>query len=212
MIMEAKLVEDSNTLKYPLCQIYDYKGKKITISTEEDAEQPNWDASMGFLTADYNGLNLIKNLPLTPDKIREIGGEIIDGYHIFGVDIYDHSGICLALRGEGKSFDSWDTTTDHAFICISVENSAKDRESARKIAEGVVENWNNYLSGEVYAYDTDNDSCGGFYGESGLKEAISNAEDSIDWQEKQEIKKHIAKVKAYIKKRVPLDKRKSFAF
>jgi len=70
-----------------------------------------------------------------------------------------------------------------------------------------VKTYDNYLTGEVYGWSTDKDSCGGYYGDEGMKYAIQEAKSSIDYAIKEENKKKCKQVKAWIKNKVSLNKR-----
>ena len=65
---------------------------------------------------------------------------------------------------------------------------------ARKCAEGEISTWKAWAEGEVYGYVVKNedgnhlDSCWGFYGEEGRKEAESQAESMIKYYEAEEKK------------------------
>ena len=92
---------------------------------------------------------------------------------VFPVSAYIHSGVWLSL---GNSFacdpGGWDTSHVGAAFCGRAE--WKTEEEARKAAEGLIDEWNKGLSGEVYGivketYDKDknpddHDACWGFYG------------------------------------------------
>jgi len=70
-------------------------------------------------------------------------------YHMFPLEAYIHSGIALALGGEGQFLDRrWDVS---ALGCVFVAKSVwADIGDAIQAAKGLIERWNGYLSGEVY--------------------------------------------------------------
>ncbi len=74
---------------------------------------------------------------------------------------------------------------------------------ALKIAEAEVQTYDQYLRGEVYGYqiDEDGDSCWGYYG---IEDCLEEAKSTVDWIVKQDMKKHGEQVKSWIKNRVPL--------
>lgn len=66
----------------------------------------------------------------------------------------------------------------------------------------MIETWNDYLSGQVYGFqvykdDEQIDSCYGFYGDEGMKYAISEAKNIIDYNIK-EHEKNLKETKAFI--------------
>lgn len=81
-------------------------------------------------------------------------------YHIFGVDAYIHSGVALSLADKTNFPDRrWDVSTT-GFILVKkdiLKGSSKheedlSEEEAEKYAEGLIETWNQYLSGDVYGF------------------------------------------------------------
>ena len=124
-------------------------------------------------------------------KISEIMDEVDDfnDYYIFPVYAYIHSGVSLSL----SSFSCpWDTSIS-GFVLVD-KNSFKNitEDKAKEYAEGLIDDWNKYLSGEIYCYEiykeTKCDCCGhverefiecvgGYYDEEQCEE---DAKDIID--------------------------------
>lgn len=111
---------------------------------------------------------------------------ILKKYHMFRLEAYIHSGVSLALSYEGNFPDRrWDVSQ---LGCVFVAREEwKDRRNARKAARGLVEEWNDYLSGNVYGYqatdpdkNVDLDSCWGFYGDYRKSGILDEAKASID--------------------------------
>ena len=107
------------------------------------------------------------------DSIHEAARDLIKEYHIFGLEAYIHSGVALALSHEGNFCDrQWDVS-QLGLVFVS-KKYYRTNKKARKAALSLIENWNAYLSGDVYGcvrekYDKDKkqiseDSCGGFSG------------------------------------------------
>lgn len=100
---------------------------------------------------------------------------------IFPLEAYIHSGVVLALSHEGNFPDrQWDVSQLGAVF--AAKDEWRLRKSARKAAQGYVETWNQYLSGDVYGVviedeaGNDLESCWGFYGlEYAQTEALSMA-------------------------------------
>lgn len=94
-------------------------------------------------------------------------------YHIFKLSCLVHSGVWLSLS---NSFDcvpgGWDTS--HVGLVFVGKNIAKTRKEALELADSLVKEWNQYLTGDVYGCvrevynknkeQIDVDSCWGFYG------------------------------------------------
>lgn len=207
----------------------DYKGMSIKIYYDSDADSPaSWGNEDYFLCADYRHLYL-KDTPLSADECRNAmldNKAFLKGYYIFPVSIYDHSGIALSL---GTSH-GWDYSNYCAFLCVKrMKGWSWAKRQAEKRASNLVDTWNEYLSGEVYGFVSEDedgeqiDSCWGFYGEDGIKEAIAEAKDVIDYEIEKRAKaereafiaslaNHIAKRKAQIKSHAPFYARTAFAF
>lgn len=91
-------------------------------------------------------------------------------YHLFGLEAYIHGGVSLSLSQEGNFPDRrWDVSQLGAVLVSRKEQ--KDEKKARKLALGLIEEWNNALSGNVYGFVIEDergehlDSCWGFSGD-----------------------------------------------
>ncbi len=111
-----------------------------------------------------------------------------DKYHIFQVNAYIHSGVALSLHKDYPFNDKWDTSTTGYILVdknlaskveLDITIKSKYPEKAFYLAEGLIETWNQYLSGDVWGYEISKtttceccgnedkqvvDSCYGFYG------------------------------------------------
>jgi len=100
--------------------------------------------------------------------------------------LYDHSGITISMGGFSCPWDSGQV----GFIYIEKDKIQEewdgDYESAKKCMEGEVQTYDDYLTNNVWRYeilDSDAewiDSCGGYYGDEGVKDAMTDAKHSID--------------------------------
>lgn len=93
-----------------------------------------------------------------------IPAQIKQRYHIYSLFAYIHSGVALSL---GEFSDPWDSgQIGHVFVT----KDASEITYPQKTAESLVEEWNQYLRGDVWGYvitdetGTTVDSCWGFYG------------------------------------------------
>jgi hypothetical protein len=131
---------------------------------------------------------------------------------VFPVFAYIHSGVSLSLGRTTYPFScGWDTSMK-GFMLIKQQKGTYHRESARKMAEGLIETWNMYLSGDVYGYNSKYGGCWGFYGEDGKKCMIEEAKYEIDCAIARKQKKYFERKKVEIKNHVPLEKRTAFEF
>lgn len=161
--------------------IYNYKGYKIEIIQDEFYGSPNdLEDNECFLiyshrsfTVEKEGFNVSnisnylhakKEVELNNDSNGDYQEEInsypkLKEYYIFPVEAYIHSGINLSLFTDTMTclFDS----SVCGYILIKKYlidyypnlNSNQDRENkAVELAEGLIESWNDYLSGNVYGY------------------------------------------------------------
>ena len=141
--------------------------------------------------------------------------EVKKQYHIFGLEAYIHSGVVLALSKEGSFPDrAWDVSQLGAVFVAKKDWPTKIK--ARNTAWSLVRTWNDCLSGNVYGFiveDSSGDqieSVWGYIGDYDTSGCLAEAEATAKLHEEEQLKKQVAKIKAYTKSKVPLDKRKAF--
>ena len=218
----------------------DYKGMTIRMCYDLNADSPReWD-NVGMIYSNHKYYN--------PDghKIDEIeneDGELVSGeldrmFIWLPIYYYEHGGLSVNTRRDYPYNDRWDSGL---FGIIAVEKdrlrkeygwgaiTKKRKEQILRILEGEIEIFDSYCKGDVYGFVVEDeegeqiDSCYGYYGDVGMKDAIVDAEDSIDCElerrKKAErmamrdaLKKHIAKRKHEIKHHAPLYARATFKF
>ena len=156
-----------------------YKNYKITIEPDEGADSPNdWENTDIFLVYKHRNFTINRegfdcediykylNYPSKPRR-----GEAPEGqndfderledwennkdfcdysdYYIWIVYAYIHGGVILSLNYNG---DKWDTSST-GFILAKKDNfEGESKEEVKKIAEGLIKTWNQYLIGEVFWY------------------------------------------------------------
>jgi hypothetical protein len=135
-------------------------------------------------------------------------------HHVYPVYAYIHSGVFLKLNtDEGLPDRQWDVSM--AGYCLISRDTSNIPEPL-KLAEGIVSDWNQYLSGDVWGYDMGlyelekdsdgdpieerdyyrrhskpvyEDSCWGFFGsEHALEETKHQAESYINGLRRNEVK------------------------
>ena len=190
---------------------FKHHGITIEIHHDEDARSPQEDGDNGLFLVGLHRDFFVR----PPDyKAKDTwNGDALKAeidaraktHWIFPLEAYIHGGVALAFGSEGNFPDRrWDVSQ---LGCIFVAKSEwRLQKKARAAAAGLIETWNQYLSGDVWGYvvdpDGEHDSCWGFYG--------------LDYCEQQarEMAEHIAatlhrarleRVKAFIKKHVPLE-------
>lgn len=194
----------------------EYHGKTITIEIDENPEDPReWD-NLGTMVCFHKRYTLGDKHDYDSDmfsgwdEMEEFITSREDVAVILPLSLYDHSGITMHV-GRSHGWDSGQV----GFIFVSKAKVRKEYKVKRISAallkrvtgylENEVEIYDQYLTGQVYAYSTDTgDSCAGYYD---VKQAIADARDAIDYTLEQEAKEHEKRLKQYIKGRVPLQYR-----
>lgn len=95
-------------------------------------------------------------------------------HKLYPIEAYIHSGVRIYRQGGCGIDRQWDVCTNVG--CVAVPNDWPDHDAT---VDSVIDEWNQYLSGDVWGYtiiDDDGlvvDSCGGIYGRD---EAVAEAE------------------------------------
>jgi len=188
-----------------------YRGVEIEIKQDEMAESPNEWESDNFLVYDHRDFYVEKK-GFNPRDIFDYFEEhafkkvLYQGHFVFMVYAYIHSGVALSLGRNGYPFnDRWDVSST-GNILIKRQKGVWTEAKARKIAEGLIETWNQYLSGDVYGYNIEqfNESCWGYYE---YDTCLQEAKGIVDWHLEEARKKRIVILKQLIKSKVPLEYR-----
>jgi hypothetical protein len=194
-----------------------YKGKIIETFYDFNPLSPeDWRNDELFLVYDHRDFT-VKVKGFDPEDIFQYFQEnpkkvLYEGYFVFPVYAYIHTGVCLSLGRDSYPFTCrWDTSF-RGFVLCKKQKGCYTSKKAYDLAEGLIEEWNQYLSGDVYGYNSEVGSCWGFYGKSGYNQMIDEAKSEIDYAEKKAVKNHIVKVKEQIKSKVPFIYRKQFVF
>lgn len=190
----------------------EYRGYEIEVCYDTDASSPDdWGNDESFIVYDHRQFCVRRKGFDARDIFEhtsEVGRMFYDGYYVFPLYAYIHSGVSLSL---GSGSDKWDTSMS-GFVLVKREKGCWSKQKAEKYAEGLVESWNEYLSGEVYGYNSEVGGCWGFYGDEGMKQMIEEAKSEIDHYVKRSFEKalrsHFDQLKVWIKNRVPLYIRK----
>lgn len=159
-----------------------HEGLVVKIIQDEDAESPKdmGDPENLFLvgfhrqfdvrSASYPGIR-------GPDDVRHGGWS--KNYHVFALNAYIHGGVALSLGTFSCPWDSGQV----GYVLVRRLSCWKKRDKAEAAALSLVEEWNQYLSGDVWGYVVEDthgnqlDSCWGFYGQKwAVEEAKSAAE------------------------------------
>ena len=212
--------------------------KGLTIKIFQDISHQNspddWEDSNLFLVHYHRDFEITRDEIITKDEV----GAILTGdyerfdngsgyfknnckviekkYHTFGVDAYIHSGVSLSLTGGfggrlSQGHERFDVSSV-GLILVS-KKETKNKKKARELAKGLIESWNDNLSGNIYGYVIENKtgnnlgSCWGFYGDYNKSGIIEEAKAETEGIIKQKTKKHIQRLKNQIKNGVSINKR-----
>ena len=162
----------------------EYKGFNIEIHQDVDSMPPDeWGDTGLFLVSGHPQIYIQHDLiKVDPRRHSFEGKQKVKlptnrrVYHVFKLYGYSHSGEGLSLSNDHYPFNCpWD-----GFYTGTVYASSKEfktREKAREVAQSLIEEWNDYLSGNVWGFQVfDNedecvDSCWGYNGVYALSEA-----------------------------------------
>jgi len=156
-------------------------GLTIKIMPDSDPMRPDegGDSSL-FLVAGHREFFVAGPKDYSPERYGA-------SHWRFNLEAYIHSGVRLALSNEGQFPDrSWDVS-QLGVVFVSREYW-KTANAARKAALSLIQEWNEYLSGNVYGYRIENDageaieSCWGYSGDYDAKDgALEEARGMVDY-------------------------------
>ena len=160
-------------------------GYTATVDQDVYSESPDeWRNDDVFLVSEDDRHLWV---PVDGFPVQEIAEKAVDGcwksYRVFPVFAYIHSGIALSLgRGTYPFTCPWDTSCV-GFVVVrpGAWNEGVTDEKLEAAAQATVDEWNQYLAGDVWGYSITDpagetiDSCGGFYGhEYAVEEAMGS--------------------------------------
>jgi hypothetical protein len=134
---------------------------------------------------------------LTDDEREKVGGTygsgkeavdnlmslLSDRYVFLDLYLFDHGGITISTSQFQCSWDSgW-----VGFIYAEKGKEELSDERIEEVLRAEVKVFDNYITGEVYGFQVEDvsslfDSCYGFYGEEGKKDAIEEAKSVVDYE------------------------------
>jgi hypothetical protein len=215
---------------------YDYEkiernGFTAVVQRDEDPLSPDemGDGSVGYVvgwhcefkprldrSAPYDGehvrdyLNDAFNDDVPKSRLMEDYGSLLKGYWVFPLNAYIHSGVVLELDERRKGFRDrhWDVSNWFGAVLVN-KKEFRIRAKALKFASELVDEWNQYMSGDVHTVSVIKDgetldSCGGFYG---TELALGEANRMLDYEIEAYRKRREARLKTLVSNRVPLDRR-----
>lgn len=198
----------------------------VSVYVDEDRMDPRENDNLGTMACFHRRYNLGDKHDLSIDEVKEIATS--DKYISLPLYLYDHSGITMNTSGFSCPWDSGQV----GIIFVSKENVRREygkKLISKKLYNRVVEilrsevkEYDDYLTGNVYGFIVSDDeehvdSCWGFFGDSeyAMEEGLSSACFLVkrDKEEEEnfrraEINRHVLRLKAWIKNRVPMSARK----
>lgn len=184
---------------------------KIEVVQDENANSPDyWGNDDAFVVYDHRQFSVSRKGFVPRDIFDHIqaGGKLYDGYHVFVLYAYIHSGVVLSVGDHNFPDARWDVSST-GFVLVKRQKGWSWRKAkALEVAKSITEEWNQYLSGDVYGYkiydmtdviEEDEDegemveSCWGFYGdhEYCMTEAVSMAEALIEQDKRGQLELNI---------------------
>ncbi len=208
------LIKQFNLNIMKATETINYKGHTIDILYDEYPEGPDqWANEDCFLVYDHGDFGVeVKGFDPTEiwEHIQETKKWFYDGYYVFPVYAYIHSGITLSMGRSGYPFTCpWDTSMRGFALVKRMKGWTYTRTKAEVVAKSVVEEWDDYCTGQVFGYvvDEGEDSCWGYIGDMG--DCINDAKGIVDYMVKDAKQNHFSYLKDMIKNHVPLSHRKS---
>jgi hypothetical protein len=189
-------VDDENEIEYTLEPVEDtlkliktntgYEARYLVI--DECSQSPtdvNGDDNDLFLVNYHRDFDVRKDDIIGMEQVRDYyrgnPEDMPEGYWFFKLSMLSHSGVTLALNNSlDQYYMGWDTS-HVGLVCVS-KNEWPEEDKAFKAAESLVEQWNQYLHGEVFGivketYNKDKEqihceSVWGFYGFEYAQQAL----------------------------------------
>lgn len=166
-----------------LIETISYRGCNIEVIYDESSFTPddNGDDEV-FLVYDHRQF-CVERKGFEPRDIFDNGKSMYKGYHVFVCYAYIHSGVALSVGSHNFPDARWDVSSTGYVLIKKEKGWSWTKEKALKLAEGLVEEWNQYLSGDTYGYNIEetDDSCWGYCGSDGKEQMIAEAKQNIDY-------------------------------
>ena len=197
-----------------------YKGFTIRIERDIEPENPRYWDNLGTMACYHSRYRLGDDVDLSKDELLTI----VDSGKAVYLPLYllDHSILAMSTKPINY-YGGWDTSFV-GYIFATYETirgwfgikkiTKKVKEQVIRQLRAEVEIYDDYLQGNVWGYTIEElgDSCWGYYGEEGYKDAIGEAKNIIDSYINKAIEKRIKYLKSVIKNHVPLIYRKPFKY
>lgn len=181
---------------------FEHAGLRVQIFPDADAQSPDdWGNDDLFLIANHRQFDVRRS---SFDCDENTPKDHKKEYNVLPLFAYIHSGVALSLGRAGQFGDMWDSG-QVGWVLVKKNQGFRN---IRKAAQSLIEEWNSYLSGEVYGFvvervtehdeDCDEDlstcecdgehvdSCWGFVGD--IKYCRDEAKSNADAESRHEAK------------------------
>lgn len=162
---------------------------RYLVRDDEGGSSPsdNGDDNL-FLVNYHRDFWVTKDEIITKDDViswyRLEGCPQSETYWIYVLASYNHSGTYLYLGGGTPACDPGGWDTSHVGLVLVSKEEWPEEEAAKKAAQGLVEYWNQYLTGDVYGCvvekfnnakePVEHDAVWGYFGMENAKVALEN--------------------------------------
>ena len=162
------------------------KGYRARYLVRDDNPQsPDENDDIGLFLVNYHrDFDVRRDSRITKEAVQDFyqGKKIPQEkkYHLFKLNAYIHSGVRLGLAPTNFPDERWDVS--HVGLVLAARKEWPSKKKACKAAQSLVEEWNAFLSGDVYGcvveyYDENKkqinqESCWGFVGFEEAKEEL----------------------------------------
>lgn len=151
-------------------ETFEKNGYKVTIEPDEDVENPReYQNDHAFIVTTRNRYFQVAGPNgETASTIGENLEEWKKTHHVYKLNALIHSGVHLSIVSDLKQYYMGFDSGQIGFLLVTRDES--EIPDADKYAEGMVETWNQYLSGDVWGYTIEDgegneiESCWGLYG------------------------------------------------
>lgn len=164
-------------------EIFVVNGYKVTVEPDPEPFNPAEDQDRhAFIVTTRNRYFQVEGPNgETAGTIGEDLEEWEKSYHIYKLNALIHGGVHLSITSDLKEYYMGFDSGQIGFLLVT--RSESEIPEPFEYAKGLIETWNQYLSGDVWGYTVEDgeenviDSCWGFYGfDYAKREALDVAE------------------------------------
>jgi len=216
----------------------EYKGFTINIMHDDSPQNPRteWDnfATMACWHNRYNlgdeqescdiidwlcdMLDIDEPREYSDNEFTRLQSLFLDKYIAKNLFLYEHGGITMSTGSFSCHYDSGQV----GFIYVSKEKVRNEygwkritkerKQQVLDLLESEVNVYDHYLTGEVFGFDCEIDSCWGYFGDESIPHMIKECKRIIDSHIEETLKEerqvHFKILKKWIKSKVPFQYRK----